>query len=123
MMITVLVADDDPGTRSVLAKILRARGLQVIMASDGLRARSILEDNPDIRLLITDVVMPGLDGRDLVASVRRDPRHADTAIIVMSAQVTVGEITRLLELGATRFIAKPVNERALYEEVDAILGS
>ncbi len=122
-MTTVLVADDDKGTRLVLSKILRARGLQVVMASDGMRARMVLEDNPDIDLLVTDVLMPVLDGRELVASLRRDSRFKDLAIIVMSATVTVSEITRLLELGASRFLAKPVQGDALCEEIDAILAA
>lgn len=122
-MTTVLVADDDKGTRTVLSKILRAHGLQVVMASDGMRARMVLEDNPDIQVLVTDVVMPVLDGRELVASLRRDSRFKDLAIIVMSATVTISEITRLLELGASRFLAKPVHQDALCEEIDAILAA
>lgn len=122
-MTTVLVADDDKGTRMVLGKILRARGFEVVMASDGMRARMVLEDNPNIQVLVTDVLMPVLDGRELVASLRRDARFKDLAIIVMSATVTVGEITRLLELGASRFLAKPVSEDALCEELDAILAA
>lgn len=122
-MTTVLVADDDKGTRMVLAKILRSHGLNVVMASDGMRARMMLEDNPDIQVLVTDVLMPVLDGRELVASLRRDPRFKRLGIIVMSATVTVGEITRLLELGASRFLAKPINDQALREEIDALLAA
>jgi CheY-like chemotaxis protein len=120
-MATVLVADDDKGTRMVLARLLRAWGLNVVMATDGMRARMILEDNPDVEVLLTDVVMPVLDGRDLVASLRRDIRFTKLGIIVMSAEVTVGEITRLLELGASRFLAKPVNEKALRRELEPLL--
>lgn len=120
-MATVLVADDDKGTRMVLARLLRAWGLNVVMATDGMRARMILEDNPDVEVLLTDVVMPVLDGRDLVAGLRRDIRFTKLGIIVMSAEVTVGEITRLLELGASRFLAKPVNEKALRRELEPLL--
>lgn len=120
-MTTVLVVDDDKTTRMVLGKMLRNRGLQVVLASDGVRAKTILEDNPDIRVLVTDVVMPLLDGRDLLASLREDERYGNLAIIVMSATVTVGEITRLLEMGASRFLAKPIDERVLCEEIDAVL--
>lgn len=122
-MTTVLVADDDKGTRMTLAKILSGLGLNVVLASDGMRAQMVLEDNPGIQILLTDVVMPVLDGRDLVASLRREERYRELGIIVMSATVTVGEITRLLELGASRFLAKPINERALCEEIQAILAA
>lgn len=122
-MATILVADDDRGTRMVLGRLLRAWGLNVLMASDGMRARIILEDNPDVDVLLTDVVMPVLDGRELVASLRRDPRFAKLGIVVMSAEVTVNEITRLLELGASRFLAKPVNEKALRRELEPMLDA
>lgn len=122
-MTTVLVADDDKGTRMVLSQILRSRGLHVVLASDGLRARAVLEDNPDIRVLITDVVMPGLDGRELVACLRRDRRFRDVAIIVMSATVTVEEITSLFELGASRFLAKPIHHDELWEELEPLLAT
>lgn len=122
-MTTVLVADDDKGTRMTLSKVLSGLGLNVILASDGMRARMVLEDNPDIQILITDVVMPVLDGRELVTSLRREERFRELGIIVMSATVTIGEITRLLELGASRFLAKPVAERALCEEIQAILAA
>lgn len=120
---SVLVADDDKGTRMLLSKLLRTWGLNVLMATDGMRARLILDDNPDIDLLITDVVMPLLDGRELVATLRRDARFHDLGIIVMSAEVTVSEITRMLELGASRFLAKPINERALRQEIDSLLDA
>lgn len=122
-MPTVLLADDDKGTRMVLKKIMTDRGLDVVVASDGLRARTILEDNSDIQLLITDVVMPIIDGRELVSGLRRERKYDDLGIIVMSATVTVGEIMNLLKLGASRFLAKPVNEAALMTEVVAILDS
>jgi CheY-like chemotaxis protein len=122
-MITVLLADDDKTTRLLVGGILRNWGLNVLMAADGLRARMALEDNPDIQLLITDVVMPLLDGRELVLGLRRDHRFQDLGIIVMSAEVTIGEITQLLEIGASRFLAKPVSERALRQEVEALLDA
>jgi CheY-like chemotaxis protein len=120
-MPTVLIADDDKGTRMALKKILSGKGLDVVLASDGLRARTVLEDNTDIKLLITDVVMPIIDGRDLVAGLRRETKYQKLGIIVMSATVTVGEINRLLELGASRFLAKPVSEKAILQEVGAAL--
>jgi CheY-like chemotaxis protein len=117
---TVLVADDDLVTRKLLRKTLTDGGYSVILASDGLRARAILDDNPDIDLLITDVLMPGLDGRELVRGLRQDARFEDLPLIIMSATVSIGEIRRLLELGASRFIAKPVTPALVRREVEAL---
>jgi CheY-like chemotaxis protein len=116
----VLVADDDPVTRKLLQRALTASGYQIILASDGLRALATLDDNPDIDLLITDVLMPNMDGRDLVRALREDDRFEHLPLIIMSATVSIGEIRRLLELGASRFLAKPVSPALLRREVAAL---
>jgi CheY-like chemotaxis protein len=118
----VLVADDDKVTRKLLHKALGDAGYWVLLASDGVRAKTMLEDNPDVELLITDVVMPGLDGRELVRALRQDIRFALLPMIIMSATVSVREITSLLELGASRFLAKPVSPVVLKRELEALFA-
>jgi CheY-like chemotaxis protein len=118
----VLIADDDTVTRKVLHKALGNAGYWVLLASDGLRAKAVLEDNPDIDLLITDVLMPGLDGRELVQALRQDPRFEQLPVIIMSATVSIREITNLLELGASRFLAKPVSPASLQRELEAMFA-
>jgi adenylate cyclase len=120
-MAEILVVDDDLGTRNMLAEALRADGHFVILASTAVRALKILEDNRTIELVLTDVIMPLLDGREFVATVRRDPSQSELPIIIMSATVGVAEISRALGSGASRFLAKPVRRAALYAEVDACL--
>ncbi len=121
MRYKVLVADDDLVTRKVLVKYLMGKGLDVIQASDGFRARAVLEDNPDIRLLISDVLMPVIDGRELISGLRRDKRFDGLQVLVMSATVGVGEIRKLLEMGASRFLAKPINLEKLGQELEAMM--
>jgi CheY-like chemotaxis protein len=120
-MAEILVVDDDLGTRNMLAEALRAEGHHVVLASSAVRALQVLEDNRTIELVLTDVIMPLLDGREFVATVRRDPSLAELPIIIMSATVGVSEISRALGNGASRFLAKPVRRAALYTEVDACL--
>ncbi len=120
-MALVLVVDDEKATRKTIGGILSRDGHQVVLASDGLRALHLLEDNPQIELMITDVIMPGLDGRELVAKVRENPKTASLPTLIMSATVKVSEIRALLEAGAGRFLAKPVAPARLLEEVDSSL--
>lgn len=120
MVRKVLVADDDAVTRALLRQVLSTVGWVAILAADGARAKTILEDNPDFDLLITDVVMPNLDGRDLVRALRQDQRFSGLPMIIMSATVSIGEIRRLLELGATRFLAKPLSPAHVVREVEAL---
>lgn len=121
-MADILVVDDDVTTLRILHAVLTAAGHSSVCATDGLRALTILEDNPSIALLVTDVLMPKLDGRELIATLRRDPNRADLPVIIMSATVTVSEIVKLLEEGASRFLAKPVSPRRLLAEVRACLA-
>jgi CheY-like chemotaxis protein len=118
----ILVADDDPITRKVLHRTLSLAGFSVVLASDGLRALAVLEDNPDIELLITDVLMPNMDGRQLIQALQRDPRFVNLPRIIMSATVTIREINSLLEIGASRFLAKPVSAERLESELSALLA-
>jgi CheY-like chemotaxis protein len=118
----VLIADDDVVTRKVLHKALSNAGYWVLLASDGLRAKAMMDDNPEIDLLITDVLMPGLDGRELVQSLRQDPRFEQLPMIIMSATVSIREINNLLELGASRFLAKPVSPSLLQRELMALFA-
>jgi CheY-like chemotaxis protein len=120
-MVVVLVVDDDKITRKTIGAILKGDGHHLIFASDGARALCALEDNPHVELLIVDVVMPVLDGRELVTRVRANASTADLPTLIMSATVKVREIRALLEAGAGRFLAKPVAPARLLEEVDSIL--
>ena len=120
-MSEILVVDDDKVTRKTLAAVLRGAGHHVTFASDGVKGLSVLEDNPHIELVVTDVIMPGLDGRELVAALRRHERFSQIPTLIMSATVKVREIRSLLEAGAERFLAKPIAKDRLLDEVEALL--
>ena len=71
----VLVVDDDRGVLRLTARMLRLQGYNVLEASSGVEALRVLATEPDIRLVLTDVVMPEMHGLDLVAKIlERDPR-------------------------------------------------
>ena len=83
-MPTVLVADDDPSTRRLLAEILGRAGYAVRLAADGLAALAEIErDPPD--LVLADIVMPGLGGAALLARLRSTGRYRP--VVLMSAYV------------------------------------
>lgn len=121
-MAEILLVDDDLVALKVLRNVLVGAGHTVICARDGERALAVLEDNPEVDLLVTDVLMPRLDGRELVATLRRHPTHAALPAIIMSGTVRISEIVKLLEEGAHRFLAKPVQPARLLEEVGACLN-
>ncbi len=113
----VLIVDDDVAMRRLVGKIISSMGLADISASDGARAWQIYQDNPDIVLVITDVDMPIMNGRELVSQFRASPERKDLPILIMSAVVAPREISDLLECGATAFIPKPIREEDVTEYV------
>lgn len=120
-MAEILVVDDDAATRKTIGSILKRADHQVLFASDGMKALSVLEDNSQVALIITDVVMPRLDGRELVAALQREERYSKIPTLIMSATVSVKEIRSLLDGGAGRFLAKPIAPDRLLEEVESSL--
>ena len=105
----VLIAEDDEVTRRVLSKTIEDEGLCCIVSTNGKRAIEILQDNPDISLLITDMVMPEMGGEELIQSIRDDKRLSTLPIIIISGIVSIKEIEHLLKLGGSRFLPKPID--------------
>jgi CheY-like chemotaxis protein len=118
----VLIVDDDPATRLLYAANLELEGLRVIEASDGraglARAR---EEHPD--LILTDVMMPGIDGFALAEELRGDERTSRIPLIFLSGEVTQGREARAHEYGALAFLAKPVDVQALASLVASVFAA
>jgi CheY-like chemotaxis protein len=120
-MALVLVADDDPLTRRIVAKVVTNLGHTVIYASDGDRALEVLLDNPKFDMLITDVVMPRMDGRKLFQLLRKEHGFTELPILLMSGVAGINEIRTLVELGPTRFLPKPLNLEHLKDYVERMV--
>jgi diguanylate cyclase (GGDEF)-like protein len=121
---TVLVADDDPTMRLLVAETLMQAGLDVISAEDGFEALAMFEDaHPD--LLWLDVDMPGKSGFEVCAHIRRlDSAHnGHVPIIMVTGMDDLDSVSRAYESGATDFIAKPINLPSLGHRVRYILRS
>jgi CheY-like chemotaxis protein len=103
----VLIADDDPTTRCVMAEAVEEMGLAAIECSNGRTAWEILEDNASVRLLISDILMPELDGRTLVRILRGNRRFERLPVIMISAVIKLAELEDILELGGVEFLKKP----------------
>ena len=117
----VLLADDNADLRDYIARLLRARGHVVETVPDGAAAlASIRSEKPD--LLITDVMMPRLDGIGLLKAIRQDPALQDLSVILLSARS--GEEARVegLDSGADDYLVKPFSARELISRVDSYLA-
>lgn len=102
----VLVADDNADMREHVTRLLEGEGWEVTAVADGRVALDLaLREVPD--LLLTDVMMPRLDGFELVRALRADPRTATLPIVVLSARAGEGASAEGLDLGADDYVVKP----------------
>jgi two-component system response regulator MtrA len=122
MSALVLVVDDDEDTVQIMATMLRGEGFEVREAFDGASAlRSIDERRPDLVLL--DLMMPGMDGLEVLRRIRRDPRHPGLPVILVTARTGDEDVLGGYRGGADYYIIKPVTRRQLLHGVGLVLGS
>ena len=112
-MSKILVVDDEPAHRFLLRRIFERAGHVVSDVGDGAAAlRAVAESRPD--LVVTDMMMPVMDGAELIRRLRTDPATAGIAILAASGDPTLAE-------GADAIVTKPFLSRPLVEIVDALL--
>src|SRR5512139_4036125 len=116
----VLVVEDEPDIRNLIAFALQYAGYRVLVSADGDDAvRLAGEEQPDLILL--DVKMPKMDGYEACQLLRAQDSTKDIPVVFLSARGQDSEIQRGLELGAEEYILKPFAPDELYRRVGAIL--
>ncbi|MBU1041175.1 MAG: diguanylate cyclase [Proteobacteria bacterium] len=115
--IKVLVVDDSLTSRVVVRKLLEAHRYQVLEAEDGLQALAVLEEHPDVRLVITDYNMPNMDGSELIRTIRRNHAKDLLAVIGLSGTQEAGLSARFIKSGANDFLHKPFLTEEFYTRV------
>jgi CheY-like chemotaxis protein len=117
---SILVVDDDPTFCDIMREILRMYQAEVQTATSADEALDLLrESTPD--LILTDVMMPEVDGLTLVRRIRSGGRSARVPIIIVSAGVSVREQAAAMQAGADRFLAKPFSLIDLHSAVGTLL--
>jgi DNA-binding response OmpR family regulator len=117
----VLVVDDEPDVADLLRTILELDGFRVESATDGRSALArVLAEPPD--LLVLDLMMPDLDGLELLKLLRLDPRGATVPVLVVSAKSGTQHQLESLQRGANAYVCKPFSPRELKRQARALLG-
>lgn len=116
----VLVADDSRSVREAVSRMLAGAGYVVDVAEDGERALTMLRQTR-YAALVTDIEMPRLDGFGLLEAMRRHPHLAQLPAIVISSRTTRPNRERAKQLGAARFIPKPVTRKRLVAALERLL--
>ncbi|MFJ3334697.1 HAMP domain-containing protein, partial [Streptomyces sp. NPDC086766] len=110
---TVLVVDDDARNLFALSGILELYGFRVLHAENGLKGIETLVGNPDIALVLMDVMMPEMDGYTATAEIRKMPQYAELPIIAVTAKAMPGDREKSLASGASDYVTKPVDTHDL----------
>jgi phosphoserine phosphatase RsbU/P len=116
----ILVVDDDESSREMLARRLRRCGYTVSAVSSGLRALALARSQR-FDLVMLDMIMPGLDGFQVLAKFKADPALRETPLIMLSALDEENGIARCIEMGAEDYLAKPFNPVFLRARIGACL--
>lgn len=112
----VLVVDDEPDNLEVVAETLEFRGARVETAENGKKALAALE-NYDANLILTDLSMPVMDGWQLRAQVKSNPKFAPVPVLALSAHAIVGDKERALEAGFDGYLTKPIDIMTLLDDI------
>jgi CheY-like chemotaxis protein len=87
--------------------------MKVLTATTGAEAIALVQSNPEIAIVLMDIMMPQMDGYQTIAIIREDPAHRRLPIIALTAKAMKGDREKCLEAGASDYLAKPVNTEQL----------
>ena len=112
----ILIVEDNPPSRELIAYLLHSRGYTTQAAATGTHAERIAHAaRPD--LILVDLQLPDFDGYQLLRRLRGGRRHCDTLIVAVTALAMVGERERAIRAGFDDYVAKPINPRTFPDAV------
>ncbi|MGH9064847.1 MAG: response regulator transcription factor [Acidimicrobiales bacterium] len=118
---TVLVVDDDPVIQRLLQVNFEMEGYRVVLAADGAAGlEQARAGHPDI--VILDVMMPGMDGLEVVAQLKGDPATSAIPVLLLSAKAQEADIRAAASTGADGYVTKPFDPLELLERVTALIA-
>ncbi|MER7182999.1 HAMP domain-containing protein [Streptomyces hyaluromycini] len=117
----VLIIDDDIRNVFALTHVLGRVGMPVLYAENGREGIETLERNPDVELVLMDIMMPEMDGHETIAAIRRAPRWTGLPIVALTAKAMPGDREKSIARGANDYVPKPVDVDRLLTVVCALL--
>lgn len=118
----LLVAEDEPHIRRILATLLEASGFRVTVVVDGTEAMARLEADDPFDLVLLDLLMPGMTGLEVLEAMRALPHREGLPVIILTAKGQDVDREKAFALGADDFITKPFSPKKLLNRVDQLLA-
>jgi len=110
---TALVVDDDEDVAYLLRHMLMRDGFVVRTASNGREALAFFKASKPVDIVLLDLMLPYIDGFELITRIREDARWKDVPIVAISGKVTESDVVKALDQGANDYVTKPYNPREL----------
>jgi CheY-like chemotaxis protein len=105
----VLIVDDDVRNVFALTSVFERRGMEVLFAENGRDGIEALSNNPDVSLVLMDIMMPEMDGYEATRAMREIPEFEQLPIVALTAKAMRGDREKSLASGASDYITKPVD--------------
>lgn len=105
----ILITDDDARNIFSLTKALEKYKVEAVVAMDGKHALQQIKENPDVDVILMDMMMPEMDGYETIREIRKMPKFARLPIIAITAKAMIGDRQKCIDAGASDYISKPVD--------------
>jgi two-component system cell cycle response regulator DivK len=105
----ILIIDDDSRNIYALSLVLRTKGQASLSATDVQSGINLLKENPQISIVLLDMMMPEMDGYEAITAIRKIEGKTNLPIVAVTAQAMPGDREKCLAAGANAYVSKPVN--------------
>jgi signal transduction histidine kinase len=112
---TVLIVDDDTRNIFAITSLLEAEGMKVLAAENGRNGIDMIEQHPEIDIVLMDIMMPDMDGYETMKLIRNDPKKRYLPVIAVTAKALKTDRERAMTAGASDYLSKPVDESQLVD--------
>jgi two-component system chemotaxis response regulator CheY len=116
-MSKAMVVDDSRAVRMILRRTLEKHGYQVLEAGHGKEALEVLEQHPDVGLMLVDWNMPEMNGLELIRAVRSHPERSRIVLMMVTTETEIEQMVRALAAGANEYVMKPFTEEVITDKL------
>ena len=117
----VLIVDDSKAIREIEKKYLEEIGFEVLEAGNGKEALKVLEENPDIKLILLDWHMPVMNGYEFLLKLRANPKWSDIKVMMVTTENQQKSIIDAIMAGANEYLMKPFDKEMLKVKIKYLM--